>query len=226
MKDNVSTKGLSKKTSTTYFKDNLFDYINVAEEIIKNKQIPKTLKDDFIYSFFTPSQLSTDLQFFYKISKTLENGDKLYLHESFSVEKIIGKGAFGMVVAAINLRTKERVALKVLVQKSRADIQAIAQEIEIQAEMEHPNLIKIISISDFDNQIVIEMELMQGGSLKDLIIGRFNDSSKFLFSEKEISTIMFQIFKAIYYLHERNIVHHDIKPGFYINREYHVCEKG
>ena len=57
------------------------------------------------------------------------------------------------------------------------------------------------------------MELLEGGSLKDLIIQRYLDKNDYLFLEEECAMIIKGIFEGLKYLHSINITHRDIKPG-------------
>jgi serine/threonine protein kinase len=57
------------------------------------------------------------------------------------------------------------------------------------------------------------MELLEGGTLKDLIIERYNDSKDYLLLEEECAIIIKGILEGLNYLHSLNIIHRDIKPG-------------
>ena len=57
------------------------------------------------------------------------------------------------------------------------------------------------------------MELLEGGTLKDFIIERYNDKKDYLMLEEECSLIVKGIFEGLNYLHSLNIIHRDIKPG-------------
>ena len=61
------------------------------------------------------------------------------------------------------------------------------------------------------NYIFLVMDLMQGGSLKDLIIERFNGQGNF-FNEEECAIIIRNILEGLRYLNSIKVVHRDIKP--------------
>jgi len=61
------------------------------------------------------------------------------------------------------------------------------------------------------NYIFLVMDLMTGGSLKDLITERYHNGDKF-FSDEECSIIIKNILEGLCYLDSRKIVHNDIKP--------------
>jgi serine/threonine protein kinase len=57
------------------------------------------------------------------------------------------------------------------------------------------------------------MDLVEGGTLKDLIETR--KKQKKPFTEEEISLIMHGLFNAVQYMHDMHVIHRDIKPGIY-----------
>ena len=57
------------------------------------------------------------------------------------------------------------------------------------------------------------MELLKGGHLKRLM-SKYKQEGKW-FTEFEISLLMKTLLRAIDYIHYKNIVHRDIKPGFF-----------
>jgi len=55
------------------------------------------------------------------------------------------------------------------------------------------------------------MELINGGSLKDFY--KQKRKNKRVITELEASQIMMGLMKAVEYLHKKDIIHRDIKPG-------------
>lgn len=79
--------------------------------------------------------------------------------------------------------------------------------------LEHDNLVKVFSIFENTKYIVIEFELMEGESLRNVIIDAYTNNSKdYLFKEDECSLIMRGLLEGLSYLHINNVFHRDIKP--------------
>ncbi len=57
------------------------------------------------------------------------------------------------------------------------------------------------------------MELIQGGSLRNFYKQRKREKIKI--TEEEASLVMKKLLNAVVYLHNQDIIHRDIKPGFY-----------
>ena len=102
------------------------------------------------------------------------------------------------------------------------DLTGFQREVIIQGKLNHKNIIKLYGLSHKDGHPVIVMEL-GGKDLKSMILSR-NFSMTF---EQKIQVAL-QIASAIEYMHDRNLIHRDIKCEniIFANGEYKLTDFG
>ena len=122
--------------------------------------------------------------------------------------KTIDHGAFGTVLHVLDLNSNQDIAVKVINKNETtySYIEKIKEEISILKILNHPNIVKFYGYIETSNQLLIKMEYIKYGSLKQWIKGREK------ISEEEASIIISKILSAIEYLHSKQICHRDIKP--------------
>ena len=128
----------------------------------------------------------------------------------YDVEKPIGKGGFCTVYKAIYKGNKKTYALKVIdksILKNEEEIKNIINEIKIMNELDSPNLLKLITNFEDENNIYIILPLCKNGQLYDLL-HKSNKKVKNI----NIKKYLYQTIKAINNLHKKGIIHRDIKP--------------
>ena len=138
----------------------------------------------------------------------------LFINEYFPI-KIIGSGAFGLVIKVIQMKTGKKMAVKIINKNKfnqKDQIDHLKNEVNILNYLDNPRIMKVYDILDNHRYFFIFMELIEGGNLKDLIIKRYLDNNKYLFRDSECALIMKGILEALNYLHKKNIIHRDIKP--------------
>jgi len=125
---------------------------------------------------------------------------------------VIGEGAYGQVYKALNMDSGQFVAIKHINLKNAhlnrsIDIKGLCQEIEVYQQLEHENIVKYIGAKMEKDSIYIYMEYMCGGSLASLL------QQYGPFEEKVIKKFTKQVVLGLDYLHEKGIVHRDVKGG-------------
>ncbi|KAG0232333.1 kinase-like domain-containing protein [Mortierella sp. GBAus27b] len=122
----------------------------------------------------------------------------------------IGQGSFSEVKMAVDTRTGEHVAIKVV---NRAMIQAsdrlgisVRRESDLLKSIQHPNIVGFREVVETSLQMCIVLDYASGGELFEFVADRRSQAS-----EQDIQYIFAQIVEAVDYLHQHNIVHRDLK---------------
>lgn len=133
-------------------------------------------------------------------------GEKITDYYKFEEE--LGAGSFAVVKSAVNKKTGELVAVKIINRQEMEedDEVALQSEIEILSNCDHPNVVKMYEVFDESDFMYIVLECMTAGELFDRIV------EKESYSEKEAADTILPIVDAIRYCHENGIIHRDLKP--------------
>ncbi len=124
----------------------------------------------------------------------------------YKIIEQVGQGGMGEVFKAQDTKLDRFVALKFLPSQltaSEDDKARFIQEAKAASAMNHPNVCTIYSIEEYNGQLFIAMEFVEGKTLKD---------KKDSLSEKQILEIGIQVAEGLAAAHEKGIVHRDIKP--------------
>jgi serine/threonine protein kinase len=130
---------------------------------------------------------------------------------SYTIVRLVGRGGMGEVYEAYEHTLDRRVALKVISpqkpgSKSENEmIDRFMREARTLAQVNHPNVVTIYAIDQIENTQFIAMEYVEGAQLSELF-------SLFAFTADEATPLFFQLLKGMSALHDRNIIHRDIKP--------------
>jgi non-specific serine/threonine protein kinase len=124
------------------------------------------------------------------------------------VEKI-GAGGMGEVYLAEDTKLRRKVALKFLPSQLAADADLKARfvrEAEATAKLDHPNIVTIFEVSEFQGRPFFAMQLVEGQSLRDLAKGKELGIDR-------IIELAIHICDGLGAAHDKKVVHRDIKPS-------------
>ena len=132
------------------------------------------------------------------------------LGNRYEIIEKIGNGGMATVYKATDKVLKRNVAVKILRDEFTTDDEFIKRfEVEAQsaARLTHPNIVSIYDVGVDGNLYYIVMELIQGKTLKEIII-----KEKGPLPWKWSINVSIQIASALEMAHRNNIIHRDIKP--------------
>lgn len=129
---------------------------------------------------------------------------------------LIGEGSFGSVYLALHAVTGELMAVKQVElpeaaqgteidKKKNNMITALKQEIDLLQGLQHTNIVQYLGTSCDEKHLNIFLEYVPGGSIAGML-KQYNT-----FREPLIRNFVRQILEGLAYLHDRNIIHRDIK---------------
>jgi serine/threonine protein kinase len=139
-------------------------------------------------------------------------GQRMLLQRSFDhfvVVETLGAGGMGTVYKARDTHLDRYVALKLLrkdtggEQEQRVRLQ---EEARTAASVNHPNVVQIFSMGTDHGRFYVVMELIDYGSLDDLI------ESQGRLPEHQVLDVGIQIARGLRAAYRRGLIHRDVKP--------------
>jgi serine/threonine protein kinase, bacterial len=130
----------------------------------------------------------------------------------YTIVRMLGSGGMGEVYLAQHPRLPRRDALKVLPTAVSADTeyrQRFNREADIAATLWHPHIVGVHDRGEFEGQIWISMDYVDGTDAGRLLRERHPQGMP----KAEVADIVTAIAEALDYAHERGLLHRDVKPG-------------
>ena len=133
---------------------------------------------------------------------------------NYKVERLLGEGSFGKAFLCTNQSTNITCVIKQIVIEgmSQKEQQDVINEATILGKLDHPNIIKLFEF--FESKVPkhtlnIVTEYADGGDLSEKIKSQNNKP----FTESDILDYFTQICLALKHIHEKKIIHRDLKSG-------------
>jgi len=133
------------------------------------------------------------------------------LGESYEIVRPIGIGGMGAIYEAAHVRTRKRVAVKMMSKELAAHPEALARfrrEVKVTTELAHPHIIEVVDFgASPTGQPYLVMEYLDGEDLEQRLerVGRLQP--------RTAVEIVKQLASALAVAHAEGIVHRDLKPG-------------
>ena len=137
----------------------------------------------------------------------------------YRVERVLGEGGMGVVVAAMHIQLEQRVALKFLLPHALQNTEAVGRflrEARAAVKLKGEHVAKVSDVGTLENgSPYMVMEYLEGNDLSDVLHarGRFDVESAVDF--------LLQAAEAVAEAHQNGIVHRDLKPAnFFITKRH------
>jgi len=131
----------------------------------------------------------------------------------YTVAEMLGRGRFSQVRRCTQQRSGKSVAVKMMdltdpelgTNLQEAEREVVA-EVRILAELDHLGVVKLIETIKWEDKYYLVTEGLTGGDLFDRI------ERHGPYSEDDAAPLLLQVANAVSFLHERQVVHRDLKP--------------
>lgn len=184
-------------------------------------QIPQTIIDQY------KKYRNIDLN---KLTpQELKKNGEFEIEPHYDIVEVVGRGAYGVVVAAKDSKTNKMIAIKKIQKAFEHKIFAkrTLRELKILRLLKHDNILNLMSLmlpksrEEFQDIYMIS-ELVEG-DLYSII------KSPQKLEEDHIKFIIYQILRGLKYQHSANVLHRDLKPRNILissKCEVKICDYG
>ncbi len=131
------------------------------------------------------------------------------LQNRYQIASFIREGGMAQVFCAVQNAEPRHCAIKVIHPELAEDPEIVARfvrESRTAARLQHPNIVRILSVSEDRALLFIAMELLFGDDLSARV------KLKGSFTEERATEIIIDLCRALQHAHEQGVIHRDIKP--------------
>jgi serine/threonine protein kinase, bacterial len=130
----------------------------------------------------------------------------------YTILRQLGVGGMAEVYLALHPRLPRRDVIKVLAEAVTADPEfreRFNREADLAATLWHPHIVGVHDRGEFDGQLWISMDYVEGTDAARLVKERYQDGMPIA----EVCAILQAVAGALDYAHDRGLLHRDVKPA-------------
>jgi serine/threonine-protein kinase len=130
----------------------------------------------------------------------------------YTIVRLLGSGGMGEVYLAEHPRLPRHDALKVLPADVSADPEfrnRFNREADLAATLFHPHIVGVHDRGEFEGQLWIAMDYVEGTDAGQLMKARYPDGMP----EFHVCAIVTAVAAALDYANQRGLLHRDVKPA-------------
>jgi serine/threonine protein kinase len=135
--------------------------------------------------------------------------------DKYNVGAALGEGTYGHVFSATDPRTGKRLAIKRLKESSEGISPTAIREMALLRELHHENVVKLDDILlDFQERmiyLIFEFVEYDMDALR-LHFAKRRSAEKHM-PQGVVKSLLWQLLKGVAYLHDKGILHRDLKPS-------------
>jgi serine/threonine protein kinase len=133
--------------------------------------------------------------------------------DEYRLERLLSKGAMARLYRAVDTRLNRFVTVKVIdvpFRRNAEYVQRFEQEVQAIAQLTHPNIVPVYRYNEVNGRLYVATQYIEGASLEKLIAEHRPDE---FIAPNEILKILAQLCDALEYVHQRGVVHRDLRPA-------------
>ena len=149
----------------------------------------------------------------------MEQQEGLVIADRYMILDRVGEGGMGEVFRALDQRTGQDVAVKMLNTKlceRESSRKRFAREARAAQMLNHPGIVKVTEYGEFNGRPYIVMELLTGLPLRKYV-------RRYKPSPEELLILAAELCDALYHAHLKGIIHRDLKPdNIFVSYQRHI----
>lgn len=185
-------------------------YIPPPSSTVKRQKLTDSSHDQILQNISSMSEAEID-----SVQHVLR------IHDRYQLSEILGKGGFGAVYLAEDIKLRRRCVVKQMLTagKSTKEIEIhrvnFEREASLLAELNdpgHPNIPEIYDYFSVDRGNYLVMKYIEGQNLKEVLVTRENKKLPW----EEAVRYAIDVCSALHYMHNRGdepVMHRDVKPA-------------